>query len=148
MITGTEIRNKITPEMKQAAKVCFIAMAYRETIRPTVEAYHRRVLNELGYPNLTEKTSYLMPDTTAKIYFARLDEEKEKAGFHGLEPGYCPLLIAETMVRDAEHVLIAAMQPLTKIKDAHQLLCAGLDKYERYIDLTMRLLAPFVDTKI
>jgi hypothetical protein len=148
------------PELIRAAKTVFMAMAYAETIRPTVEGYQKTILAEMqarpeqrwidrgvekDEPILNPERAYLLNDTDSAVYFRRLDEEKEKAGFHGLESGYCPLLIAEDLVRKAEHALVDLMEPLTGI--SHQaIFCApnALENYRKYLKLTLGLFAPLI----
>lgn len=154
----------ITPDMIRAAKTVFFAMACAETIRPIVEEYKARIIRENKWKISDEWASrgvivpfdivtdpndiYLLNNADAQEYYKLLDIEKEKAGFKSLETGYCPLLIADHAVTQAEHILIETMKPITKL-DPDQLLgrADGIETYEKYIDLTLRLLAPFVKTE-
>ena len=145
----------ITTEMIAAAETLFLAMAYTQTIRPIVEGYQKRIIAEIN-PQVCEKFStfgnnaikegkdtYLMNDNDFQTYLKRCAEEAHKAGFNIPNDDYCPLLIAESLETDAEHALIKAMYPITHL-EANDVLSAGLDKYKALIDLSLRLLAPFV----
>jgi len=144
----------ISADMIAAAETLFLAMAYTQTIRPVVEEYQKRIIAEIkpkvcekfaqfGNNAITEaKDTYLMNDDDFKVYLQRSHDEALKAGFK-VEMDYCPLLIAESLETEAEHALIKAMYPITHL-EANDVLSAGLDKYEKLIDLSLRLLAPFV----
>jgi hypothetical protein len=144
----------ITADMIAAAETLFLAMAYTKTIRPVVEEYQKRIIAEIKpevcdkFARFTKdaikeaKDTYLMKDDDFKVYLQRSHDEALKAGFK-VEMDYCPLLIAESLETEAEHALIKAMYPITHL-EANDVLSAGLDKYEKLIDLSLRLLAPFV----
>jgi hypothetical protein len=147
----------ITQDMITAAENLFLAMAYTQTIRPIVEGYQKRIIAEIK-PEVCEKFSklatititeakdtYLMNDNDFQVYLKRCAEEAHKAGFKIPNDDYCPLLIAESLERDAEHALIKAMLPITHItKDMVLYSENGLENYKKLIDLSLRLLAPFV----
>jgi hypothetical protein len=149
----------ITADMVKAAETLFLAMAYTQTIRPIVEGYQKRIITEIkpvvcqrfqsfGNTAITEgKDTYLMNEYDFKLYLKRCAEEAHKAGFKIPNDDYCPLLIAKSLETDAEHALIKAMYPITHL-EANDVLCAGLDKYEKLIDLSLRLLAPFVKKEV
>ena len=88
------------------------------------------------------KDEWQMNDEYFSQYFERLDIEAHNAGFD-VKPGYCPLLMAEEELRQAKHRLIDAMEPITRCS-CEKLICSGLKKYDRMVDLALRLLAPFV----
>lgn len=49
---------------------------------------------------------------------------------------HCPALMAESVVTTTEHLIVeCAAEMLKKDITIHKLLCAGLDKYKRFIDL-------------
>lgn len=158
MTTQADVESKITNKMKEAAHTVFMAMAYTKTVRPIVEGYQKRIIEEIhpvvavdfqrmGFSTITDpKDSYLMNENDFKVYLDRSHEEAIKAGFK-VEHDYCPLLIAEDLQCQAEHAFIKAMYPITHLK-VDDVLIAGLDKYHKLIDLSLRLLAPFVKTTI
>jgi hypothetical protein len=153
-----------SPEMIRAAENCFAAMAFTETIRPIVEGYQREILEYEKYPynpkmmlrrekapadyisNL--KHTYMLTDEDAKHYYKRCNEERIKAKLHVDSEEYCPLLVAEHLQRDAEHALIDVMFPITHI--SREMIWNGsnaLEHLKKLLDLTLRLMAGFVDTK-
>lgn len=156
---------KPTKQQVQAARLLFLAIAYAETVRPVVEGYQRKILAAHnwpmaqkwidasarrrgdkymnGEPILDPKDSFLLEDDASAIYFAALDDEAKAAGFKDLKPGYCPLLMAENVVRDAERALIDAMAEITKITNDN-IWNLGYDKRNEYLELTKKLFAPFV----
>jgi hypothetical protein len=163
-MTMTKPNINITQDMKQAAKNLFMAMAFTETIRPIVEGYQRKIINEmkpqvnerdskisrLGFKTITEpKHSYLMNNTDFKIYLNRCNEERIKAGLKVKNDEYCPLLVAEDLQRQAERVFVETMEPITHLT-ADKVLCSkdGLANYKQLIDISLRLLAPYVDNKL
>ena len=149
----------ITPEMKQAAKNVFKAMAFTKIIQPIVEGYQQKIIDELkpqvdpdfkeiGFTTITKpKDSYLMADTDFQIYLKRCNEERIKAKLHVDNEEFCPLLVAKDLQNQAERAFIEAMEPITHLTP-DRVLCAGLDKYNQLLDLSLRLLAPYVDTKL
>lgn len=131
-----------TPSMIQAAETLFLAMAYEQMLRPTVEEYHRKNLKLVGYGHLELKYDWTMPDLTFAEYNALNKASRDEIGLQVDDPEKCPLLVAEHLVSQAQNALIDIMEPLTGL-DAHRLLCCGLDKYREYVELTLRLLSPF-----
>lgn len=156
----TQKQFKPSPEMVQAAKNVFIAMAYTETIRPIVEGYQKKVLNFFQFKNngelkrlskrfpeikerviLNPKESYLLDDEDFKIYLAECNIEREKAGLKVDNPDFCPLLVAESLERDAKRCLVETMETITGIETS--ILTGHLEEYKKVVDLTLRLLAPY-----
>lgn len=138
MQTAREFR--LTPEQIAAGKNVFLMMALVDMMRPIVEGYQQKILNELGYPELTPCTAYQLPNGVDTTYYARCNEERIKAGLKVENQEHCPLLVAEDMLRVARNTLIEAFEPVTGLT-THALCCAGMDKYHEYIDLTLRLVA-------
>jgi hypothetical protein len=66
-----------------------------------------------------------------------------KAGLKVAKKGFCPLLVAENELRKARNKLIETMKPITGI-ELDDLMRHYPDNYNKYFDLTLRLLAPFV----
>ena len=141
----------------ECALTVFKCMAFVDTIRPIVEGYEKKILAEMkakpskqyrGWDGVCEyiaepKDSWLLTDEDAQIYYRRCNEEREKAGLYVENPEFCPLLVAEHTLVKAKQLLIDEMESITGI-DQNGLLCSGLDNYDKYIDLTLKLLAPYV----
>lgn len=152
---------KITQEMKQAAKNVFMAMAFTQTIKPIVRGYQQKIIDELKpeiseqfkkherHTTITPENTYLMNDADFKVYLRRCNEERIKAKLHVDNEEFCPLLVAEDLQRQAERAFIDIMEPITHLTADRVLLSKdGLDNYAKLIDLSLRLLAPYVDNKL
>lgn len=157
-----------TPDMISAAKAVFMAMAYTETVREVIEPVQKRLLQENHYKidfnrfARCERDVEEMKKTVGeycrdwKYLYLIFDEDMtdlmNKAHYQYTNVlkfevecvGYCPLLCAESLERDAKRLLVDVMQPITKLS-AEDVLCApkALENYSRLIELTLRLLAPY-----
>lgn len=152
-----------TAEMIKAAEDLFLAMTVEQSIRPIVEGYQRKVLVERTWKpapgmegglqrrsdnpvanEITDiKDAWLMADDDFVLYRKRCNEERIAAKLHAETDGHCPLLVAENITRLAKHALCDAMAPITGIDGAKAVTLALAD-YDKLIDMTLRLLAPFV----
>lgn len=151
-------------DMKSAARGCFLAMAYTGTVRPIVEGYQHDILSEYQfrtdveqydgkrvYPDkvvLNPDHTYMLTEDDFAFYLAECRTAQSAAGLKTESRDHCPLLVAESIQRDAEHLLIDAMEPLTGINFNTILGSRNfIDHLKKYIDLSLKLLAPFVDAK-
>jgi len=134
---------KPTKEMILAAGKVFKTMAWIETIKPIVLGYQIMILHELGY-NTDPQYSWTLPDDVFGRYNARCKEERDKAKLHVEDDGFCPLLVAEHSLIEAQREMIDLMEPITKLS-WDDVLCSkdGLENLEQYKDLTLRMLAPY-----
>lgn len=163
-MTTTKPNINITEDMKQAAKTVFKTMAFTQTIRPIVRAYQLKIIDEmkpqvnerdaknyrLGFKIITDpKDTYLMNNEDFQVYLKRCNEERIKAKLHVDNEEFCPLLVAEDLQRQAERAFIETMEPITHLTP-DKVLCSknGLENYRKLIDLSLRLLAPYVDNKL
>lgn len=164
-MTREQMKNfKPSPNMIRAAENCFAAMAFTETIRPIVEGYQKKILEEEKYPYSPKmmarhekapadyisdiRHTYMLREEDAKHYYKRCNEERIKAGLHVDNEEYCPLLVAEHLQMDAEHALIDAMEPVTHItRDMVWQASNAIENLKKLLDLTLRFMAGFVDTK-
>jgi hypothetical protein len=138
-----------TPGMVEAAKTVFIAMAWTETVRPIVEGYQKKHLEILQAKNrwtgeviLNPGESYAMPDSDFLIYNQSCKEERDKAGLFVESDDFCPLLVAENMERQAKRALMETMEDIIGIKV--DILTGHLKEYKQMIELTLKMLAPYV----
>lgn len=147
-----------TPEMVSIATSLFKAMAWRETVKPIVDGYQRRILAEgqwkirpefaerLGSGVITDpKKDYLMSEQDFQEYFGRQKTARDAAGLVVENDEHCPLLVAENMIIQLENALIDQMEPVTKLNREQLSL---LENRKKFLDLTLRLLAPFVDVDL
>lgn len=148
-----------TKKMIKAAEAVFMAMAFTQTIRPIVEAYQREILSRHKWENneefakygrrgvkkrsiLEPKDAWLLDDADFQTYLKESNEARKKANLHVENEECCPLLVAEDLERQTKIVLANVMEPVTKI--SYNDLTGTVNTYDKYFDLTLRLLAPFV----
>jgi hypothetical protein len=150
--------------MIEAAETLFAAMAFEQTVRPIVEGYQRKILAERTWhcaPEYIErvqrrtseqpvktyindiKLAWTMESSDYARYLKRCDEERIAAGLVVESESHCPLLFAEDMTRKAKYALCDAMASVTKIP-ADAAVVLKRTEYEKLIDLSLRVLAPFV----
>jgi hypothetical protein len=151
-----------TPTMIAAALSVLAATAKCEVISPIVRAYQSQILVEGQWKvradvaehrahdgsvidELIEdpKDSYLMSDADFAAYDARCKEARDGAGLWVADDGHCPKLVAEEELRKAERRLIEEMTPVTNLT-VDQITGLQAGEYRKYVDLTLRLLAPYV----
>lgn len=139
----------ITHALKSAAEDLLGAQAHMNLIRPVVEGYQRRILAdhkfhidqkwvERGDEDrvvLDPKQVYLMNDADSTVIFAEYDAATKAHGFD-VPSGYCPLLMAESAVIQAERNLLLAARYITNI-DPDEFWDMKMRK--ELIDLTLNL---------
>jgi hypothetical protein len=149
-------------ELIKAAETVFLAMTYTESIRPSVEKIQQDLVDfwkmevspkwrdSRGLPegNIIDTPNhvYLASDEDARLYYLDLDDAYKKAGYKDLKAGYCPLLIAESLQREAERLLVESSKYIHKM-DADDVICSGMKNYKQLIELTLKLCAPFVSVE-
>lgn len=144
MATNPLFSFRPSTEQIEAAITVFKCMAMVDVIRPVVEGYKQKILNELGYAGLTPKTSYQLPESVWPEYQCRCNEERIAAKLHVDDPGHCPLLVAENLLTQAQRLLTDVMEPVSGISfDRIFRASNALKNYESLIDLNLRLLAPW-----
>lgn len=144
---------KPTEDMIKSAELVFAAKSIVETIKPIVHAYQYEILNRHQFKNtfdgsivLDNENIYELSEEDFAIYSAEVKAARDKAGLHVDNDDYCPLLVAEDNLRKAQRLLANAMEPITKLS-ADDVICSasGLDNYKKYIELSLGLLAPYVN---
>lgn len=152
---------KITQAVKSSVNAYLLARAHAETHREKVDKIQRNLLNTLeynvdpkwrkghrdvGFDRITDpKDTYLMRDDQWADYYEELKHDLIKAGYNiqvRANNSYnCPALVAEDLQRTTERLIIeSAAEMLGEKNDLqHTLLCAGLDKYQQFIDLVCKL---------
>lgn len=157
--TEKSLNKKFTPTqgMLTAAENVFLAMAVEGTTRPIVEAYQRKILAERKWPVAVDmrankgsteevtdiKHAWLMSTEDFAVYLQRCNEERIEANLSVETDDQCPLLVAENVTRLAKDELLAAMAGITKIERT-AIAQLSLSNREKLVDLSLRLLAPFV----
>jgi hypothetical protein len=151
----------VTPELKRAVAVYVVRRQTAEIIRKKVDEVERKVLRTVALFNDLEvehgleqkritdpKQVYLSQDEgSLEYYYEAVDMNLRQAGIKpiGMPFDHCPALVAEHERTKAEWDLL---DEAAKMLDAYEepgqfnndLLCAGLDKRQQFIDLTVKLL--------
>jgi hypothetical protein len=147
---------KPTPEMIAAAENLLLAMAIEAVTRPIVERYQRKILDEREWmsdpalsvtPGVPERVTdrqyaWLMTSEDFALYQRRCNEERITAKLPAETEDHCPLLVAENITCLAKTALLDTMSCHTKIDGAGAAAMKAAD-YDKLVDLTLRLLAPF-----
>ena len=147
-----------TPAMIEAADTLFLAMAKHSLVEPIVLNYQRLILKEgqwrvkrdyvqKGMSDevvLEPDRTFLLEQADFALYDSLCKKAQVMAGLEVKKAGNCPLLEAKTAVSDAQAQLVQSMASVTG-HSLDQLLMLPMEKYQQYIDLSLRLLAPFVD---
>jgi hypothetical protein len=148
---------KPTAEMIAAAENVFLAMAIEGTTRPIVVGYQRKILTEREWysdpamsnvPGVPEritdpKYAWIMASEDFALYHKRCNEERIAAKLQVETDDQCPLLVAKNVTRLAKTALLDTMASITKIDGATAASMKAAD-YDKMVDITLRLLAPFV----
>jgi hypothetical protein len=82
----------------------------------------------------------LLEDADSQTYLAECNQAMEAAGLHVEKVGYCPLLVAEHLLVQAEWALMDVMESVTGISkdDVYG------DMRKKYLDLILSMLSPLV----
>lgn len=120
-----------------------LAQVYHEVTRERCEAIQRRLLATGKYGPCRDPRKTWLPKedggVDGKEYYADLDAAYREAGYVDLSPGYCPALIAEDLLRVARRTLVECAQEFFPGITPDRLLCAGLAKYDEFIELLIKL---------
>lgn len=147
-------KEDVKAEMLESAKAVFAAKAIVDTIKPVVVANQKAVLAEMNVgcdpmwaddhegAILDPKDSYLMSDVDFEFYHDKVKELNDAAGFKVKNPELCPLLVAESVERDATHEMLKAFEPLAGIK--YESLCGSLEWYKKATELYLGLAASLI----
>jgi len=146
-----------TPEQIRLAEAVFTAMAYESLVRPIVEAYETAILAkhqfkvsriwvEKGVRDrviLNRKDSFLLSFEDTQVFRAECFAARDAANLKVDHPEHCPLLVAENLRIQAENALLSALATspgLESFANANW----TMELRAKAIDITLRLLAPFV----
>lgn len=156
------MKPQITQNVKSAVNAYLMARTLAECEREKVDNIARSILETATYladPKFVARgrvserifkpgEAWMLADEEHHDYLIDLRKALQSAGYviksiPG-EPEYsykCPALTAESLQRDVEHLLIEAFCEMIGEKDdlIHNLLCAGMDKYNQFIDLSVKM---------
>jgi hypothetical protein len=148
---------KPTAEMITAAENVFLAMAMEGTTRPIVESYQKKIIAEREWrsdpamsnvPGIPDriadpKYAWTMGTDDFAAYRKRCNEERIAAQLPAETDDHCPLLVAENITRLAKTAMLDTMAGITNIDGTKAAAMKAAD-YDKLVDITLRLLAPFV----
>lgn len=152
------IKKGFTPSASliRNAENLLLCMAMEQEVRPVVEAYETAILAKHQFKPaskwrdrldkgvvLDRKSSFLLSDEDAKIFYAECFAERDKAGLKVSKPDNCPLLEAENTRRLAEEAFIGErgkIPGLGSFSSGH----LTLEMRAKVIDTGLRMVVPFV----
>lgn len=158
----------ITPEIKTCVSTYLLARILAECEREKVDTIETEILETANYYTsekwservcgkreriLVPKDTYLMDEADYKDYRAEVVKRMIQAGYsdkeYRLSEGYCPALIAESMLVDAEHALIDATKTVFPEISVHKLLChyPGVETMHKYTDIWVSMVVSLPDFK-
>jgi hypothetical protein len=156
----------VTPAVKSAASAVLMARAYAQSMRKQVNAIETAILAECPLfvadiksdaptpERITDPAYVWMTDLDSPQYHEHLAETNRRLRAAGLKPddmadAHCPALIAESIQRDAVHILIHAAAEMMDTGSGndfcHKLLCSGMPKYCYFVDLLCKLVVNLPD---
>lgn len=147
----------LTTDMINAVRAYLLATTNAELMREKVDTIAAEVLQNGKYfeeektrrgvvrggDRITEpKNAWLMDDKSFKSYHAEMDKRERAAGIKPAEMDYdfCPALIAEDIQRKAVRIIIDLAGEIFEADDwGYSLLCAGGNKYDEFLELTVKM---------
>jgi len=160
---------KPTSTAIKACEQLILAMAHLDTIKPVVHAYKQEILNSRQWP-IAEKISaqqqkrapagtepeqfvtdpaldYMIDESLWPEYHALVFAARDAAGL-SIEgkPEACPVSYAQMAVFEAQKTLIENMQGKSPIS-LEKWLSTTVALQKEAIDLTLKVLVPFIDQK-
>ena len=159
--------NRPSNELISAATAVVTVKAFVEVLRPKIRAIQTDLIDYLDircdeqYAESRRYVSglldpdhvYLAPEADQAEYFAMLDKWYREAGYTDMPEGHCPLLIAESLLRQAERLFMEASIELsaragfTPEMIEKVITCQmvdGLKQRQKYLDLNLGLVVPFI----
>ncbi|MCA9414171.1 MAG: hypothetical protein KC944_23360, partial [Candidatus Omnitrophica bacterium] len=159
-----------TKDMAASVRAYLTARAHAETMREAVDKLQRKILEEVVYKAdekaisrgrgeriLNPKDAWLMGDDDHMEYLVELKYRLKENGFTVTnedpeDPASysCPALVAESLQRDTERLVIESTAEFLgeDPKDFHhRLMCAGVKKFEKFIELSVGLVVNHPDFK-
>lgn len=136
----------------------FEAMAFCETVRSIVEPKQNELVDffkfkvrdefkeSRGVEVITEyRQLYMTDESDWKLFDNEMVKFYKEQNLKHKE-GCCPLLEAESLVREVKRHAIDILEPFTGV--SWDRICWNLKNYEKYMELMLTLFAPVVKTKI
>lgn len=136
----------------------FEAIAFCETVRSIVEPKQNELVNffkfkvrdefkeRRGIEVITEyRQLYMADESDWKLFDNEMVKFYKEQGLKHKE-GCCPLLEAESLVREVKRHAIGILEPFTGV--SWDSICWNLKNYEKYMELMLTLFAPVVKTNL
>ena len=140
----------------------FEAVAYCETIRDIIEPKQQEIVDAYGFMVSDEwierkekkgrtvqkeritshKDMYLASDEDFNLYLKELKAFYKEKGLKVKRDGNCPLLEAESLVRDVKMHVANAFEPYFGF--GYNKISYSLESYRKYFDLLMTMFAPVI----
>lgn len=158
----------VTSAVKEAVQGYLLARANAEVMREKVNQVYREVLeiHPLYTDFMAERREEIKRVTDVEDMYLSTDEATcgevyRDANLTLREMGlksddmpdeHCPALVAEELQRDTEHLILEASSDMLELdfnghELKHRLLCLGLEKYKKFIDLVVGLVVNLPDFK-
>jgi len=163
----------VTPGVKSAVNAYLMARAFAETRRDQVDKIEREILAEAPLTNgfyetegrrnhkeagelITDPKDTWLCTNEAQLeeYYLECDNRARKAGLKpdDMPTTHCPALVAERIQTETEWLICDNATTMLGLEfDGkelnHRLLCMGIEKYQEFIDLIVKLVVNLPDFK-
>ena len=147
-----------SPECITVMTAVFEAMAFCETIRSIVEPKQNELVDffkfkvrdefkeRRGIEIITEyRQLYMADESDWKLFDKEMVKFYKEQNLKHKE-GCCPLLEAESLVREVKRHAVGILEPFTGV--SWDMISCSLKQYEKYIDLQLTLFAPIVKSNL
>jgi len=155
----------ITPAIKSAVNAVLMARVLATCEREKMDKLDREILapcpsytsdekwntgpHAIPVHHITDpKELHLLKESDWEDYYAERQKRIDAMGYK-LPRGHCPACVAETIQREAEHLLIECAEELCPGVTLDKILCAphGLERLKEYLDIWIKLVVNLPDYK-
>jgi len=147
-----------TPVMIASVENVLAMQAFAASVRPTVEAYEHAILErhqfhiaqkwrDKGCEDsliLDRKRTYLLDETDGATYERERIEACAASGLKVEDPGYCPLLVVENLLVQAENHMFEVVSALPLFAFLAKPWLLTMEERTKVIELVEKVFAPFV----
>lgn len=155
--SAEEVKKMISdPDCIKVVNALFEAVAYAETVRALIEPKQQDLIDFYKFETAdmwTEKYGepkrvitkydhlYLASDEDSELLYKEMHKVHLELGFK-VEMNYCPLLMAESLVRNVKVQVANFLEPYMGM--SYDEISYNLDRYKKYFDLVMTMFAGVV----
>ena len=174
MVTKITCPEVLPERLKEATETYLLAKVYYETMREQVDEVHDEIFagwkpipiiekfRRGNRPEFIEKYDglYLASDEDANALYAESNKRLRACGLKpdDMKDEFCPALVANRLLTEAQWELVDAaeeFEPIAKTfgESPHgdslrdRLLCLGLEKYNKFIELVSKMVGSHSDFK-